>query len=128
MKEELDKIIKTKKTEDIVKSYKKTIEEKQLNIDLLKSKLYDIENSNLKPGEKFIVINFKLGDDLIIPITCRNKMVFKDVENQLYMQYPEYKNNENYFMFGDYKIGSSNKSKKLEEIGIHGYTLSMKRN
>ena len=121
LKDEIDRLIKTKNIDEIVNKYKKTIEEKENTIEMLKSRFDDI-NADLKDGEKLLAINFKTYNGFIyLPVICKNKTVFKDVENQLYTLYPKYKNNENFYMYGDYKIDGSNRSKKLEEIGIHGY-------
>ena len=107
----------------IEEKYKQIIEEKDLKIEMLKSRLSDIID-DLKEGEKLVAINFKSNNDSIyLPVVCKNKTAFKDVENQLYIQYPKYKNNKNFFIYNGFKIDKSNNSKKLEEIGIHGYTI-----
>ena len=119
---------KDPKINEIEERYKKIIEAKDQTIEILKSKLYDIQNSNLKVGEKFVVLNFKSDDGLITPIICKNKTVFKEVENQLYKEHPNYKNNKNHFKLGEFKIDKTNNSRELVEIGIQGYTIEIKKN
>ena len=81
----------------------------------------NIENNNFIGGDKFITLNFISVDQRIKhTITCKNEMKFYIVEDQLYEQYPEYINGENFFMYNGYKI---NRWKTLKDNGIKENSL-----
>ena len=107
--------------------YKKLNDEKMKIIDDLISKMDsnvifpNININSLSSGEKLIAINFTSIDQRINhSIICKNKTKFHEIEGELYAKYPEYAENDNYFMFNGLKI---NRWKTLEEIGINGYNI-----
>ena len=57
-------------------------------------------------------------------IICKNKTKFHEIEGLLYEKYPEYTNCENFFMFNGLTI---NRWKTLEDNGINGYTIMLKK-
>ena len=74
--------------------------------------------NNLLDEEKFIAINFISTDQCINhTIICEIKMEFHNIEAQLYAEYPEYRNGDNFFMFNGIRI---NRWKTLEENGMNG--------
>ena len=114
---------------DIVEKHKREIEQREGQIELLKKKIYNINNPNLQDGERFVVINFKTYDNRILPIICTNRTLFSFAENQLYLQYPEYLNDRNIYIYDEFRqIDRQNNTQTLEEIGIHGYTIEIRRN
>ena len=72
---------------------------------------------NIKPGEKIFSINFASIDQNIIhySLTCKNTDIFVRLEEQLYEDYPEYKDKETYFMINAKKI---KRFKSLDENNI----------
>ena len=133
MKEKLENLnlIKDQEIQNIKEKYKILNEEKNQNIDGLILRL----NNNLPKhkdynesldGDKLIAINFRSEDQHINhSIICRNKTKFNVLEEQLYEKYPEYVDGENIFMFNETTI---NKLKNLEDNGICGYTIMVKKN
>ena len=120
-----------KKLDDILNKGIKKIEEKNKIIDEEKIKTFDNSKSrlnrnvtesknydNLLNGEKLIALNFISVDQCINhTIICKTKAEFHIIEAQLYAEYPEYKNNENFFTFNGSKI---NRWNTLEDNGING--------
>ena len=102
------------------------LNEEKMNINYLISKLNSnatgIKNYNeLSYGEKLVAVNFISVDQQINhSIICKNKTKFHEIEDNLYQKYPEYRKNDNYFMFNGLKI---NRWCTLEENGINGYTI-----
>ena len=96
----------------------------------LKSKLSTIEvefknYGNLLDGEKLVALNFISVDQGINhTIICKNKTEFHIVEGQLYQKFPEYRANDNFFLFNGVKI---NRWETLEDNGINGYTIMLKK-
>ena len=72
---------------------------------------------NIKPGEKIISINFTSVDQHInnYSIPCKNTDIFVRLEEQLYEDFPEYKDKETFFMKNAKKI---KRFKSLEENNI----------
>ena len=132
LKIELNKLnlIKDVKTVKINDNYKTSIEEKVKMIENFKSELnknvveYKKYNE-LKNEEKLIAINFISVDQRVNhSIICNNKTKFHEIENQLYEKYPEYGDNDNYFIFNGNKI---KRFKSLEENEILGYTIILQK-
>ena len=118
------------KDEEIIKSdekYKKLNDGKMKIADELiskmKSNIVEINNNTLLDGEKLIAINFKSVDQRINhTIICKNLTGFYEIEKELYTKYPDYAENDNYFMFNGSKI---NRWKTLEENNIRAYTIML---
>lgn len=125
---ESDKMILA--SEEIIKKYKKIIDEKTKIADALISKMKtNVNASNIKNndtlsfGEKLIAVNFMSIDKRINhSIICKSQIKFQEIENEFYSKYPEYK--DNYFMYNGLQI---NKQKTLEENDIHGYVITMNK-
>ena len=71
----------------------------------------------LGENEKLIRIIFQSTDQIIInySLICKNTDIFANIEQNLYNQFPIYKDSENFFTSGGNKI---NKYKSLEENKI----------
>ena len=115
--------------------YKTLIDENQKIINNLKMQLYNnnnivgqmIDNNyyNLLVGEKLVALNFVSVDQQINQtIICKNKTEFHNIESILYNKFPQYKEEENYFMCNGNKI---KKFKTLEENGINAYTIILNK-
>ena len=84
--------------------------------------------NNLKPGEKIYSVNFVSIDQKIgnYSITCKNTDIFVKLEEQLYEDYPEYKDKETYFIKNGNKIKrfkslDENKIKKNDILMLFTY-------
>ena len=116
----------------IKEEYKKLNAEKDKIISELKAKLNNnvveqnnYNNYNLLEGEKLVAVNFISVDQRINhTIICKNKTAFHDIEGQLYKKFPEYSDNENYFIFNGNRI---KRFKTLEENNILGYTVILQK-
>ena len=78
---------------------------------------YNDNQEKLENGELMTVIFFSIDQNVTFPIICKSSDNFKNIENELYEKYPEYKkkeNEKNYFCNGS-KI---NKDISLEENNI----------
>ena len=135
LKEKLNNLnlIRDKEIKNVEKKYKTSIEEKDKKIQdlLLKLKNNNVDNKNYnnsldeEKGDKLIAINFISVDQRINhTIICKNKTKFFVVEEQLYEKYPEYLEDENFFMFKGHKI---NRFKTLEDNEIEPYTIIVKK-
>ena len=134
LKKKLDNLnlIKNQEIKKIEEKYNILIKEKNDKINDLMIKLNNNNNTsniksynNLLDGEKLIAINFISADNHINhSIICKDTTKFHDVEGYLYEKYPDYAECENLFMFNGIKI---NRWKTLEDNGVHGYTLTMKK-
>ena len=133
LKIKIDKLNLTKEEEikKLDEKYKKLYDEKMKTLNDLLTKMnnnYDgskINNKTLLYGEKLIAINFVSVDQRINhSVVCKNKTKFHEIEDELYVKYPEYAKNDNYFMFNGLKV---NRWKTLEEIGINGYTIILNK-
>ena len=70
----------------------------------------------LKPGEKLFPLIFVSEDQVIhYAIICKNTDKFKDIEDLLYSEYPEYGESENYFLVKGKKV---NRFKTLKDNGL----------
>lgn len=133
LKLKLDKfnIVKDSEIKLLEAKYQKLIDGKMKIIDDLILKMNvnvitpDNKNNILSSGEKLIAVNFISFDQRINhTIICKNKTEFHEIEKELYIKYPEYTENDNYFTFGDLKI---NRWKTLEENSIYGYTIMLNK-
>ena len=88
----------------------------------LNSSIIDFKNYNELPeGEKLVAVNFISVDQRInYSVVCKNTTNFYEIESNLYKKYPEYRENDNFFMFNGLKI---NRWETLKENGINGYTI-----
>ena len=88
------------------------------------------KNSNLdfiNPGEKILCIHFKSMDqkvDLAIPY--KNTDIFASLEEQLYENYPEYKETNNFFtcngkVINRFKSLEENRIKNSDKILLNNY-------
>ena len=69
-----------------------------------------------KNEEELMTINFVSIDEKIhCSFICKITDIFNQVENLLYMKYPEYKEFDNNFIANGHKV---NKNKKLKENNI----------
>ena len=104
---------------------KKTLDSKNLEIqnlanyynNELKKKSQSISNLECcKPGEKIMAVNFISTDENVnLALPCKNTDIFSRLEEQLFNEYPQYKNVNTYFTV-DGKIIESNKT--MEENNI----------
>ena len=88
-----------------IESLKKELNSKNIEIKNLKDELLSKRSSRLediKPGEKIIAINFISTDQKINnhAIACKNTDIFVKLEEELYEEYPEYKEVNTYFTVG----------------------------
>ena len=128
LKKKLDdsNVIKDEEIKKLNEKCKILSEEKAKINENLTSKLIRISTEptnygELLDGEKLIAINFiSVDQNINYSIICKNKTNFNEIENNLYKKYPEYSENDNFFMFNGSKI---NRWKTLEENGINGYTI-----
>ena len=97
------------------KEWFKIINKNKILIEELKSKLarYPFE---LLPGEKMMSVIFNsTKQDINYSVICKNTDLFVNIELKLYKEYPQYKENENFFTVGGNKI---NKYINLEQNKI----------
>ena len=70
----------------------------------------------IKPGEKLMTVIFISHDQRIhYALICKNTDLFSSLEAKLYERYPEYKENENFFLSQGKKI---NRYKSIEKNDI----------
>ena len=115
-KEAKESFIEKQKLEKEAKeSFIETIIEKDKEIKELKLKLSRLPFT-LEEGEKLISIIFISSDQkLHFSVICKNTEKFHKIEGQLYESYPEYSENDNFFILNGRKI---NRYKSLESNGI----------
>ena len=112
---EEDKIARKKLEKETKDSFLETIIEKDKKIKITRFPF------TLEKGEKLMTIIFITPDQkLHYSVICKNTEEFHKIEGQLYKEYPEYTENENYFILNGKKI---NKYKTLEQNGINIKTL-----
>ena len=117
---EEDKIARKKLEKETKDSFLETIIEKDKKIKDLELKITRFPFT-LEKGEKLMTIIFITPDQkLHYSVICKNTEEFHKIEGQLYKEYPEYTENENYFILNGKKI---NKYKTLEQNGINIKTL-----
>ena len=113
---EEDKIARKKLEKETKDSFLETIIEKDKKIKDLELKITRFPFT-LEKGEKLMTIIFITPDQkLHYSVICKNTEEFHKIEGQLYKEYPEYTENENYFILNGKKI---NKYKTLEQNGIN---------
>ena len=94
-----------------------TLKSKENEIKEIKSR-YPIE---LLEGEQLMSIIFTSMDQRILySEICKNTDQFSKLESQLYRQYPQYLENDNFFTANGIKV---NRFKTLEENGIHNHNI-----
>lgn len=92
--------------------FQKTIKENERYLNNFKSNL----SIEMKSDTKLICLIFQNSQQTIhYPILCTNKMIFNNVENILYKEFPQYKDSFNFFYVGGRQI---NASRTLEENNI----------
>ena len=74
---------------------------KDEEINALKLKLQNIsKNTKLVSENEIACVYFTSTDNKInYPIPCLNSNVFAEIEEKLYLEYPEYRETNNYFIF-----------------------------
>lgn len=88
------------------------IKKEENEFELKNQKVEELNNLE----EKIIAINFISYDEKIIyPMACKGSDIFSKLEEKLYLEYPEYKSQNNYFKINGKKI---NKSETLEKNRI----------
>ena len=68
------------------------IEKKDQRMKKLKDQLENVNTSNIKA-----IVFISIDGNLRYPMTCRGDQTFAEIENQLYQQFPEFKETENFF-------------------------------
>ena len=117
-------------TGNVEEKYKALLQEKEKTITKLKSKLDNNVSGSVNydsslDGEKLVAIRFISVDQKFNhTIISKTSTKFHDVESQLYAKYPDYADDDNFFMFNGSKI---NRWKTLEENGVNGYTIMLKK-
>ena len=111
----MNQILKNKINSSNINELQKLLDLKNKEIEELK--LINDPLYNRKPGEKIFSINFTSIDQKIAnySITCKNTDIFVRIEEQLYEDYPEYKDKETYFIKNGDKI---KRFKSLDENNI----------
>ena len=95
--------------------FEKEISEKNKEINDLKNKLSNI-NLNLENKENLISIIISTVDEKVnFSVICKRTDKFKKIEEQFYIEYPEYKDKNNKFTLNGVKINSD---KSLYENNI----------
>ena len=133
------KLLKVKKDYNEEKNKTKELKEKIVNnsfdiINLMKEinekekELKEYKSRfpfQLLEGEKIIsVIFFSIDEKINFSVICKNNEKFFNIENKLYMKYPELIDNENDFLIKGKKV---NRFKNLEENNIYdGDTILLK--
>ena len=105
------------------------IKDKEIN-DLNQELNNNMNNSlrNIKPNEKILAINFTSIDQKFhYCLPCKNTDIFVKLEEKLYNEYPQYKDDDIYFMGNGIKIKrfktlDENNIKSGDTILLHLYT------
>jgi hypothetical protein len=98
----------------------KKIKDLEEIINLKNIEINSLKNNNeiiyIKPGEKIIAIFFTSnGEDIQRPISCKNTDTFVKIEEQIYNEYPKYKEYNTYLIVNGNII---DRFKTLNENGI----------
>ena len=112
-----------------IKSLQSDLNAKIIELNNLRNQLNSSNNNNslgleiCKPGEKIIVVHFKsLDQNVDYPIACKNTDIFVRIEENLYKEFPEYKEYSNTFftvngtMIKRFKSMEDNKIKNGDKI------------
>ena len=93
-----EEISKLKKENETLKT---EIKEKDIRINTLNlNNNSEIKKPKLIPQEEMTCVYFQSQDQRInYPITCLNSNVFAEIEEKLYLEYPDYRKTNNYFLF-----------------------------
>ena len=103
--------LKIKKLESDINS--KNIEIENLN-NKLEDSLFNLENC--KPGEKIMALQIiSIDEKVSLPIPCKNTTTFVKIEEELYKEYPEYKDVNTYFTVNGFEI---KRFKSIQENNI----------
>ena len=124
----MNQILKNKINSSNINELQKLLDLKNKEIEELK--LINDPLYNRKPGEKIFSINFTSIDQKIAnySITCKNTDIFVRIEEQLYEDYPEYKDKETYFIKNGDKIKrfkslDENKIKNNDVLMLYTYDI-----
>ena len=114
----MNQILKNKINSSNINELQKLLDLKNKEIEELKKNNNPLYN--IKPGEKIFSINFTSIDQKIghYSITCKNTDKFVRLEEQLYEDYPEYKDKETYFINLD-----ENNIKKNDVLMLYTYDI-----
>ena len=110
------------------------INSKNTEITKLKNELSYSNNNNApnlecKPGEKIIIAHFINGAQSVnFPIACKNTDLFVRIEEQLYNEYPEFKEYNTYFnvngkMIKRFKSMDDNNIRNRDKIMMEIYDM-----
>ena len=91
----------------LIQNLKNEINKKDEEINALKLKLQNIniKNTKLVSENEMTCVYFTSMDQKIhYPIPCLNSNVFAEIEEKLYLEYPEYRETNNYFIFNGNQI------------------------
>ena len=84
-----------------IKSLQSDLNTKIIELTNLKNQLNSSNSSgleNCKPGERIIAVNIKsLDQNVDYPIACKNTDIFVKIEENLYKEFPDYKEYSNTF-------------------------------
>ena len=105
--------ILNKKLEKNELKFSDSIQKKDKEINWIKSNL----PFEFNRGEKLLCVIFQSFSDQSVhfPLLCKDKQIFKSLENQFYEVFPKFKETENYFLVNAFCI---NRDKTLEENNI----------
>ena len=124
----MNQILKNKINSSNINELQKLLDLKNKEIEELK--LINDPLYNRKPGEKIFSINFTSIDQKIAnySISCKNTDIFVRLEEQLYEDYPEYKDKETYFIKNGDKIKRfkslyENNIKKNDILMLYTYDI-----
>ena len=107
--------------------FEKEISEKNKEINDLKNKLSNI-NLNLENKENLISIIISTVDEKVnFSVICKRTDKFKKIEEQFYIEYPEYKDKNNKFTLNGVKI-NSDKSLYENNIKMNSNIILFSRN
>ena len=104
------------------------LEEKEKEIVYFNNQLLDnVNNEEIKFGEKLIVININSKDNKIyFPITCKTSTKFAEIERIFYKKFPDYCNNDEEVVFK--RNGLKMKGfKTMAENGFPGFELIVEK-
>ena len=102
-----------------IETLEKDLNSKNIELKDLKNKLNGSSLENCKPGEKIIVAHFISTDQKInYAIACKNTDTFVKIEEELYNEFPEYREENTYFTLGGFLI---KRFKTIEQNNIKNH-------
>ena len=102
--------------ENKIKELNNIIDNKNIEINKLKSESSNNIFKEILPSEKVMAVLFISSDHNInYSIPCKNTTIIVKIEEQLYEEYPEYKETDNYFLIDGIKV---KRFKTIEENKI----------